>query len=62
MIIICDIALTLKKAENKQITILRENIEEIRSSGKSLMPEGFEKKIKPREMADLIAYLMALEN
>ena len=55
-------SITLKKAENKQITILRENIEEIRSSGKSLMPEGFEKKIKPREMADLIAYLMALEN
>ncbi|MCA9014013.1 MAG: HEAT repeat domain-containing protein, partial [Planctomycetaceae bacterium] len=55
-------SITLKKAENKQITILRENIEEIRSSGKSLMPEGFEKKIKTREMADLIAYLMALEN
>ncbi|MAX36176.1 MAG: dehydrogenase [Gimesia sp.] len=55
-------SITLKKAENKEITILRENIEEIRSSGKSLMPEGFEKKIKTREMADLIAYLMALEN
>ncbi|MFH1302151.1 MAG: c-type cytochrome, partial [Planctomycetota bacterium] len=55
-------SITLKKAENKEITILRENIEEIRSSGKSLMPEGFEKKIKTQEMADLIAYLMALEN
>lgn len=54
-------SITLKKAENKQITILRENIDEIRSSGKSLMPEGFEKKIKPNEMSALIAYLMALE-
>ncbi|QDT25575.1 Cytochrome c [Gimesia panareensis] len=55
-------SITLKKAENKRITILRENIEEIKSSGKSLMPEGFEKKIKTGEMADLIAYLMSLEN
>ena len=52
----------VKKAENKEITILRENIEEIRSSGKSLMPEGLEKKIKTQEMADLIAFLLALEN
>lgn len=55
-------SITLKKAENKQITILRENIEEIKSSGKSLMPEGFEKKIQTQEMADLIAYLISLEN
>lgn len=54
-------SITLKKAENKEITILRKNIEAIKSSGKSLMPEGLEKKIKTQEMADLIAYLMALE-
>lgn len=55
-------SITLKKAENKEVTILRNNIEEIKSSGKSLMPEGMEKKIKTQEMADLIAYLMALGN
>ena len=55
-------SITLKKAENKKVTILRENIDEIKSSGKSLMPEGFEKKIQTQEMADLIAYLLSLEN
>ncbi|MCH9655359.1 MAG: HEAT repeat domain-containing protein [Planctomycetes bacterium] len=55
-------SITVKKAENKEITILRENIEEIKSSGKSLMPEGLEKKIKAQEMADLIAFLLTLEN
>lgn len=54
-------SITLKKAENKEITILRKNIDEIKSSGKSLMPEGLEKKIKAQEMADLIAYLMTLK-
>lgn len=55
-------SITLKKAENKKVTILRENIDEIKSSGKSLMPEGFEKKIQTQEMADLIAYLLSLDN
>lgn len=49
--------ITLRQAQNKQKTILRENIEEIRSSGQSLMPEGLEKKLSPQDMADLLAYL-----
>ncbi len=53
-------SITLRQTEGKQQTILRSDIDEIRSSGKSLMPEGLEKKITPQEMADLIAHLLSL--
>lgn len=52
-------SITLKREENKTDTILRTNIVEIFSTGKSLMPEGFEKKINLQEMADLIAFLQS---
>jgi hypothetical protein len=29
------------------------------ASGQSLMPEGHEKDLKPRDLADLISYLIA---
>ncbi|MGH7135685.1 MAG: PVC-type heme-binding CxxCH protein [Pirellulales bacterium] len=51
-------SLTLRRAEGIEETVLRQNIDEISATGRSLMPEGFEKKIKPQEMADLIAYLL----
>ncbi|MEX2175575.1 MAG: PVC-type heme-binding CxxCH protein [Pirellulaceae bacterium] len=50
-------SITLAAAEGKTITILRSEIDQLRSSGKSLMPEGIEKDISPAEMADLSAYL-----
>ena len=52
-------SLTLKRAENKQDVVLRQNITEIKATGLSLMPEGFEKKFSTQEMADLIAFLRA---
>ena len=52
-------SLTLKRAEGVRDTIQRDQIDVIASSGASLMPEGLEQKISPREMADLIAYLLA---
>jgi putative membrane-bound dehydrogenase-like protein len=51
-------SVTLRRAEGIEETVLRRNIEEISGTGRSLMPEGFEKKIKPQEMADLLAYLL----
>jgi putative heme-binding domain-containing protein len=51
-------SITLKRAENVQETILRQNIDELSSTGTSLMPEGMEKKIRPQEMADLLAYVL----
>jgi putative membrane-bound dehydrogenase-like protein len=52
-----DTGLTLRRAENREDTIVRSEIAEITSSGKSLMPEGLEQKISREEMADLIQFL-----
>jgi putative heme-binding domain-containing protein len=49
--------LKLRRAEGVEDTLLRSEIEELRSTGKSLMPEGLEQTINPQEMADLIAFL-----
>jgi len=53
---------TLRGREAAEQTILRQNIEEIASTGKSLMPEGIEKTVSPAEMADLIAFLLRLQD
>lgn len=50
-------SIELIDAEAKRHTILREDIDELRASKKSLMPEGFEKSVKQAEIADLLEYL-----
>ncbi|WP_169974152.1 PVC-type heme-binding CxxCH protein [Tautonia rosea] len=54
-------SLTLLRAGGEQETVLRLDIEELSSTGRSLMPEGLEKEIAPPEMADLIAFLLRLQ-
>lgn len=53
-------SVTLRRAEAKEDVVLRSNIETIATSGKSLMPEGFEKDLPPAAVADLLAYLKSL--
>lgn len=50
-------SVTLKAQENKTTTVLRADLEALKSTGKSIMPDGFERNVSPGEMADLIAYL-----
>lgn len=50
-------SLTLVGADGKVVKLLRAELDELRSTGKSLMPDGLEKDISPEEMADLIAFL-----
>jgi putative membrane-bound dehydrogenase-like protein len=50
-------SITLRQAEGKNVTLLRSELEELRSNGLSLMPEGLEKNIPPQEMADLLAFI-----
>ena len=50
-------SITLLSNEGKRATILRSEIEELRASGKSLMPEGLEKDLSAQDIADLIALL-----
>jgi putative heme-binding domain-containing protein len=52
-------SITIRRPDSTSETILRVNIEELRSTGMSFMPEGLEKSINHQEMADLIAYLMS---
>jgi putative heme-binding domain-containing protein len=47
----------LVDAEGKRHQILREDIEELAVSPKSVMPEGFEKQVTPDAFADLLAFL-----
>jgi putative membrane-bound dehydrogenase-like protein len=54
-------AVTLSRAEGESDTVLRETIEELRSSGKSIMPDGMETEINVEAMADLMAYLTHTE-
>ncbi len=50
--------LTLKRSGGVQETVLRQNIEEMTSTNRSLMPDGLEQTITPQEMADLLAFLL----
>jgi putative heme-binding domain-containing protein len=54
-------AVTLKRAEGVTEIVSRPLIDEITSTGLSLMPEGLEKGLEPQAMADLIAYLRGIQ-
>ncbi len=50
-------AIELIDAEAKKIALSRDDIESLKETDKSLMPEGFEKQIKPEEFVDLLEFL-----
>lgn len=54
-------SITLKRANGETDTILRVNIESIRSENLSIMPEGWEEAVDKQQMADLIAYLTSIK-
>lgn len=50
-------AVELVDVEAKKHILLREDIEEMQVSAKSLMPEGFEKQLQEQDFADLLEFL-----
>jgi putative membrane-bound dehydrogenase-like protein len=54
-------SVTLKRQENATDSVLRVNIDELRSTGLSIMPEGLEKQLDQQALADLIAYLLSVK-
>lgn len=50
-------SLTLKQPEGKQQVILRNDIDELRASPISMMPEDLAKILQPKDVADAIAWL-----
>jgi putative heme-binding domain-containing protein len=47
----------LRLAEGAEDVVLRSEIQELRSTGKSLMPEGLEQVLNPQDIADLIEFM-----
>ena len=52
--------LTLLAPEGKRESVLRSEVDEIRSTGKSLMPEGFEQNATTDDVTDLWAFFRTL--
>jgi putative membrane-bound dehydrogenase-like protein len=50
-------AVELIDTEGKKFTVLRDNIDELTGTTKSLMPDGFEKQVSKKDMGDLLEYL-----
>jgi len=50
-------SITLVAADGQPHTLLRDELEVFLTTGRSLMPEGFENAIPPERLRDLIAYL-----
>ena len=53
-------SLTLLSAEGKRETVLRSEVEQIRSTGKSLMPEGFEQNASIADVNHLWAFFRSV--
>ena len=51
-------SVTICSADGSEQTIARDDREELSSTKKSLMPEGFEREFDVRSMGDLLAWLM----
>ena len=53
--------ITIRRPDSTSETILRVNIDELRSTGMSFMPEGLETLVNQQGMADLLAYLNSIK-
>jgi putative membrane-bound dehydrogenase-like protein len=53
-------SVTFRRAEGKEDAVLREQIEQLKSDGVSLMPVGMERNATPEELADVIAFVRGL--
>ncbi|MCP4511329.1 MAG: c-type cytochrome [Fuerstiella sp.] len=54
-------SITLRRADGTSNDVLRINIEEMSSTGLSFMPEGLEKTVTVKDMADLLGYLNQID-
>ena len=50
-------SVTIQQPDGKQVKVQRSEIETLRSTALSFMPEGLEKEIDQQAMADLLEYL-----
>ncbi|MFM7038003.1 MAG: PVC-type heme-binding CxxCH protein [Planctomycetaceae bacterium] len=50
-------SITLRQPEGREVTVPRTEIDELRTTSKSLMPEGIERDVTVEQMADILAFL-----
>ncbi|WP_337175058.1 PVC-type heme-binding CxxCH protein [Paludisphaera sp.] len=50
-------SITLKRQDGTADVVLRDDLDELVSSGRSLMPEGLENDMTPTDVADVVAFL-----
>ncbi len=50
-------SITIRLPGGTDVVILRNDLKELTSSGRSLMPDGFENSMNPQAVADLIAFI-----
>ena len=53
-------SIRLQRHDGTRVTVLRIHIDKLHSTNLSFMPEGIEKQIDPRAMADLLVYLASI--
>ncbi|WP_437222783.1 PVC-type heme-binding CxxCH protein [Planctomicrobium sp. SH661] len=54
-------SITLKQPEGKSQTILRKDVEEIKASNVSLMPENLVEALQPQDVADILAWVRTVK-
>jgi putative heme-binding domain-containing protein len=54
-------SVTIRSQDGKEQTLLRSELEDLKSTGKSLMPEGLEKDLSRQDLADVILFLRSPE-
>lgn len=52
--------ITLLGNEGKRVSLLRNQIDILQSTGKSLMPDGLEKDLTPQDLADVIKFVQTM--
>lgn len=55
-------AITLAGADGRTTELLRSDIEELRDSGKSFMPEGLERDLSKQDLADVLLFVRETNN
>ncbi|MBI1311274.1 c-type cytochrome [bacterium] len=53
-------SITLRRAEGKEDIVPRSEIDQLVSTGRTIMPEGLEKDVSRQDIADLIAFIKSL--
>ena len=53
-------SITLATPEGESLAILRNEVEELKASGKSLMPEGLEQVLSAQDIADVTNYIQSI--